>query len=246
MPSDIPTKPQAQHRWVPILLGAIALVYLYCLLLSPSGQILPGEPVWAVTPATLQEIWDESLNFFFVLPLLNKMGLHPMEAPAVHPVSQALFNFAEAWIWMFLPLLVADPKGKTLPQLPVWAIAMFLTNVVLCPYMAVRATVQSDAAAQPRQKRWPAKVFGVTGLMVGTLAIPWGLFAQPELGDLAARGLYLGQLLTTNRVAIAFGVDLLFFAVFQAILLGAVEPQGSPRRWLRFVPFWGLAVWLLV
>jgi hypothetical protein len=32
----------------------------------------------------------------------------------------------------------------------------------------------------------------------------------------------------------------------QAVLVGDIEPPESGKRWLRFVPFWGLAVWLVL
>ena len=50
----------------------------------------------------------------------------------------------------------------------------------------------------------------------------------------------------TNRVTIAFCVDVVLFYIFQILLMGSLEPAGSPKRGLRFVPFWGLAAWLIL
>lgn len=52
----------AENSHQPILstlLWILSVVYIYVLLLSPSGQILPGEPIWAIQPQTLQELWNE-------------------------------------------------------------------------------------------------------------------------------------------------------------------------------------------
>lgn len=120
---------EEQHaNLVSILLWVLALIYIYVLLLSPSGQLLPGEPVWAIKPETIQEILNESINFFFILPILNLLGFHYIQAPVVHPWQQALFNFAEAWMFMFLPVMLADQKAHGLPKVLIWSLTMFLTN----------------------------------------------------------------------------------------------------------------------
>ena len=105
------TEKTKQQRWLmSILLWILAIIYIYLLLLSPPNLIVPGDPVWAIAPETVREILSESLNFFFVLPILNRLGIELMQAPIVHPVTEAFFNFAEAWILMFLPLLLASDR----------------------------------------------------------------------------------------------------------------------------------------
>jgi len=217
------------------------IIYVGLLLLSPPSW-LPGEPVWAIQPETLQEILDESLNFFFVLPILNQLGLHLMAAPVVHPVSEAFFNFAEAWIFMFLPLILRDGKGRHLPQVAIWSLAMFLTNVFLMPYMALRRDSGSQAASVPV---WIAKLFGLIGLVVGTIAVGWFVWARPAFGGLDARVPYFIQQVLSNRVTLAFCVDLALFWLFQAWLMGSVMAASARRRWLRWIPLWGLGFWLL-
>ncbi len=228
-----------------VLLWGIAAAYIYILLLSPPGQIVPGEPVWAIKPETIQEIIGESLNFFLILPLLNLSGIHYLEAPIVHPSLEALFNFAEAWIFMFLPLLLADRRTSNLPKVPIWCMTMFLTNAILTPYMAVRYSLPVPQEKDEVQKDWLGIIFGWIGLTVGTTALIWGVIGRPEFGDLAQRAQYFGAQLMTNRVMLAFCVDLVLFGIFQAVLLGAVIPEDKRMRWLRFVPFWGLAAWLI-
>jgi hypothetical protein len=112
--------------------------------------------------------------------------------------------------------------------------------------MALRASKPAVTALQPPAKTVLARLFGLVGLGVGTGAIAWGWLARPEFGGWIARSQYFLMQLMTNRVAIAFCVDLAFFAIFQMILMGAIEPKGSSKRWLRFIPLWGLALWLLI
>lgn len=233
------------QRPLSIVLWILSAAYIYVLLLSPPGQVLPGEPVWAIQPETLQEIWNESINFFFILPILNAVGINFIQAAIAHPWLEALFNFAEAWMFMFLPLLLADPRGRRLPKLLIWSLAMFLTNTFLIPYMALRLVTPQVQAEDEITKGLIARVFGWTGLIVGSIALIWSVFGRPEFGDFTEKAQYLVQDLMSNRVTIAFCVDLVLFALFQAILLGTIEPRGSGKRWLRFIPFWGLAAWLI-
>jgi hypothetical protein len=237
-----------QHKQpqVSALLWILSVAYIYLLLLSPPGQILPGEPIWAIQPQTLQELWNESVNFFFILPILNAIGIQSLLAPIVHPWIEAQFNFAEAWMLMFLPLLLADKRNQELPKFIIWFLSMFLTNTFLCPYMAIRAIKPQVSPEEKPNKDILARVFGGVGVIIGTLSLIWGIAARPEFGDLASRYEYFINDLQNNRVIIAFCVDLILFTVFQAILLGEIEPLSSGKRWLRFIPFWGLAIWLLI
>ena len=230
---------------IPLALGlaAVAAVYISLLLLSPSSW-LPGDPAWAIQPDTIQELTDESLNFFFVLPILNILGFTGMMAPDVHPVTQAFFNFAEAWIFMFLPLLQLDPRGAKLPTTLVWILAMFLTNVFLLPYMAIRLLQEPEAIAI--EKGFIAKSFGAVSMIVGGIALFWGAVWQPEVGNLLTRGHFFLEEILSNRVTFAFVVDVILFYCFQIWLMGAIIPQESKERGLRYIPFFGLGLWLLV
>lgn len=227
---------------VSILLWVLALIYVYVLLLSPSGQLLPGEPVWAIKPETIQEILNESINFFFILPILNLLGFHYIQAPVVHPWQLALFNFALSWMFMFLPVMLEDKKARGLPRVLIWSLAMFLTNTFLIPYMALRKT-HTIIDSHKINTELIKPVFGWTGLIVGAVSIVW-CFIGTEFGDINQRMQYFIQHALPERLTIAFCVDLVFFAIFQFILLGSIEPVGG-RRWLRFVPFLGMIIWLL-
>ncbi|KAL2641591.1 hypothetical protein R1flu_009178 [Riccia fluitans] len=114
----------------------------------------PGDPMWAISPATIQMLIDLSLNFFFVLPLTallgDLIGIHGL-APVLHPVDEGLFNLVIGWTLLFAPLLFTDRKrdgfGGSLEGL--WLIQMLLTNTVLAPYMAIRLI-----NANQRKKPW--------------------------------------------------------------------------------------------
>ena len=238
-------RPTPVNRRLSLFLWALVVLYVALLLLSPPEQLLPGEPIWAVKPDTIAEVIAESLNFFFVLPTLSAV-IEPVSAPVVHPAAEAFFNFAEAWIFMFLPLLLLDRRGQTLPRVALWSAAMFLTNVFLIPYMAQRLVQPAEDKVDSPEKGRLARGFGLIGLVVGTGAIAWFTLARPEFGPAAARGHYFFHKLTTDRVTIAFCVDLVLFWIFQIWLMGAVIKADTKERYLRFIPFWGLAIWLLV
>ncbi|MEM9137231.1 MAG: nuclear transport factor 2 family protein, partial [Cyanobacteria bacterium P01_F01_bin.42] len=234
----------ARQKWISVGLWLLAASYIYILLLSPTGQIVPGAPAWATQAATWKEVIGESTNFFFVVPLFNKLGIDYLTAPAIHPVDQALFNLVMAWIFMFLPLLTLDARSQKLPKTIVWVLSLFLTNAFMIPYMATRARQPLPESPSPQSKGITARIFSIVGIVVSITALLWFWLAMPEVGDGAARIQYFWSQFTTSRVFFAFCVDLVFFALFQAVLMGAVET--SPRkRWLRFIPVWGLAAWLL-
>ncbi|MEM7793790.1 MAG: hypothetical protein AAF579_04960 [Cyanobacteria bacterium P01_C01_bin.118] len=227
------------------LLWTATAIYVGLLLLSPPSW-LPGDPVWAIQPNTIQEILDESLNFFFILPLLNLLGISYLPAPTVNPAVQGFFNLAEAWIFMFLPLMLMDKQSQHLPKVLLWGMAMFLTNVFLMPYMALRLKNAQSESANLANKGTLSRLFGSLGLIVGNVAVVWFCFSQPDIGGIPSRFAYLGQQVGTNRVTLAFMVDIALFWIFQIWLMGAVIPMGQRLRSLRFIPFWGLGIWLLV
>jgi hypothetical protein len=239
-------QPEVRLNLASILLWILFITYAYILLFSPPKQLFPGEPVWLIQPQTVVEVLNESINFFFILPILNALGFKATIAPVVHPAIEGLFNFAEAWIFMFLPLLLADRQGRKLPKIFTWVFAMFLTNVFLIPYMALRTQTLLEIPENKPSKGLIFRVFGWIGLIVGSTAIVWVMVARPEFGDYTARMGYFIQNIQQNRVSIAFCVDLVLFAIFQAILMGEIEPPNSSTRWLRFIPFWGLAAWLII
>ncbi|MEM9264756.1 MAG: hypothetical protein AAGA46_04460 [Cyanobacteria bacterium P01_F01_bin.13] len=246
--SKAPSKPTELNQsspWLFRLLWTATFIYIGLLLLSPPDW-LPGEPVWAIQPDTIKEILNESLNFFFILPVLNLLGVSYLQAPVVNPATQGFFNLAEAWIFMFLPLMLMDHRGQHLPRTLFWGMAMFLTNVFLMPYMALRLREVSPDSQNLPNTATLARLFGALGLIVGNLAVIWFCLNRPDLGGVISRFDYLGQQMVSNRVTLAFAVDMVLFWIFQVWLMGAIIPMDERIRALRFIPFWGLGIWLLV
>ncbi|MGA1262514.1 MAG: nuclear transport factor 2 family protein [Prochlorothrix sp.] len=234
--------PQSLKSW---LLWLAAAVYIYVLLLSPPGQLVPGEPVWAVQLFTLREVVKESANFFFILPLLNALGWHGLETPLVHPVTQALFNLVEVWILLLLPLFWLDRRSQRLPRTLLVTLALFLTNALLLPVMALRSTQSPNPPIDPHTNPWISRIFGAIGLCVGLAAVGWFFWAYPELGDLPERFRYGAFQFSHDRLFLAFSIDALLLAVLQIALLGEIAAH-HPKAWLRFIPFGGLVLWLLL
>ncbi|CAJ1358693.1 unnamed protein product [Effrenium voratum] len=208
-------------------------LYWYILLLSPQGQFpfLEGPPAWAIDATTLRNVIEESLDFFYIWPGLDYLGLpNPSSLgfplPVVDPLRLAVFNLAEAYAFMFLPLLLWDRPQRNVVSW--WAPAMFLTNAILLPYFATRSLAPSPSS---RSKPSWAPLFGVTALAVVAVALwqSWGLWGG------------LAPFLLGDRVAFSLVVDIAIFAVLQ----GVVFAERPGPAW-RFVPFFGLAAWLVL
>ncbi len=268
-PPSPPPSPPPVPGWASPALWAVYAAYVYALLL---GTELPGEPVWDIQPHTLQAVLDESLDFFYVAPLLDAAGLSLFPAPSVHPAELALFNGVNAWSLMFLGLLARDGRGKRLPLLPAWAGQMFLTNLFLLPWLAARAgAAPADAPAAPdatdaadaadAAARLPpplaalaaSPALGIVGGAVGVASVAWFALAEPvSAGSLAERWAHLLRVAGEDRLTLAFFVDCAVYSAAQAWLIGdemaslrAAQPDVAlPPAWLRFVPFAGLAAWL--
>ena len=110
--------------------------------------------------------------------------------------------------------------------------------------MALRSTQPiSEGVELTDNKSLLTRVFGWIGTIVGVTAIFWFCFARPEFGNLTERIQYFVQKLSSDRVTLAFAVDLVLFYLFQIVLMGSVL---NKRGWLRFIPFWGLIAWAIL
>jgi hypothetical protein len=160
---------------------------------------------------------------------------------------------------MLLPLLLMDRRGRDLPTTKVWSAAMFLTNALMLPYFAARAAAPEPSAKSldalsredglkettKGEKGLLSRAFGVSGLAVGALSVWWALAAEPSVGgDLGDRLTYLFGLMSSDRVSLAFVVDIALFSVWQAYLIDALD-KDAPAA-CKYVPFWGLGAWLLL
>ncbi|MEM9543489.1 MAG: hypothetical protein AAGA60_28850 [Cyanobacteria bacterium P01_E01_bin.42] len=164
-----------------MVLWETRVIYIGLLLLSPSGWILPGDPLWAIQPETVRELMNESVDFFFISSLFAAIASFDLPVPWVHPLSEALFNFTLVWMFAFLPLLLADRQGEGLPKRTIWIAAMFLTNVFLLPYMALRSPNPESENPPFEKRRWRSLAW--IALIIGTVAMFWGVFANPEVGN---------------------------------------------------------------
>ncbi|XP_019455385.1 PREDICTED: uncharacterized protein LOC109356509 [Lupinus angustifolius] len=232
-------------------------VYILWLFLLPYA---PGDPAWAISSDTINAVLGLSLNFFFILPLLNFVGIHLMEAPLLHPMSEGLFNFVIGWTLMFAPLLFTDRKRDRFKgSLDVlWGMQMFLTNTFLIPYMAIRLndadddTVPSKCSQLGSVMTNGASVVGLIGGGVCLLSLLWAFFGRTDanFGGIAERWEFLVGYLGSERLAYAFIWDIGLYIIFQPWLIGdnlqnIQENKVVLVKYLRYIPVVGLVSYLL-
>ncbi|KAI0524832.1 hypothetical protein KFK09_004220 [Dendrobium nobile] len=240
-------------------LWAAETAYILWLFLLPYA---PGDPVWAINSNTVNDLVGLSLNFFFVLPLANLVGLHVIQAPVLHPVAEGLFNFVIGWTFLFAPLLFTDRRrGRFKGSLDLlWGFQMFLTNTFLIPYMAIRLNKMSSDADQSPPKPSQlgllmangARPVGLIGGIVCFVSVIWALFGRADsgFGDFANRWQFLELYIQSERLAYAFIWDIFLYAIFQPWLIGdnLQNVKISDRELvsvLRYIPVLGLVAYLL-
>uniref|UniRef100_A0ACD5URC8 Uncharacterized protein n=1 Tax=Avena sativa TaxID=4498 RepID=A0ACD5URC8_AVESA len=238
------------------LWGAEA-AYILWLFLLPYA---PGDPVWAISQATITDLVGLSLNFFFILPLINSAGVHLLESPVIHPMDEGLFNFVIAWTLLFAPLLFTDARrDRYKGSLDVlWSCQMFLTNTFLIPYMAIRLNDPDKEQPPPQASKLSslmvrgASVVGITGGLVCILSIVWAFFgrADADFGGISDRWQYAQDYVFTERFAYAFICDILLYSIFQPWLIGDNLQNVKPKATefvsvARFIPVVGIVAYLL-
>lgn len=232
-------------------------VYIIWLFLFPYA---PGDPVWAISSDTINSLIGLSLNFFFILPLTNYVGIHLIEAPVLHPMSEGLFNFVIAWTLMFAPLLYTDKRRDRFKGSidVLWGFQMFLTNTFLIPYMAIRLNEAEEEYTSRKTSQLGslminrASIVGLTGGLVCLLSILWALYGRGDgnFGDLRERWEFLLSYLGSERLAYAFIWDICLYIVFQPWLIGdnlgnIQEDKTALVNFLRFIPVIGLVAYCL-
>ncbi|KAK9052267.1 hypothetical protein SSX86_028895 [Deinandra increscens subsp. villosa] len=275
---SVPELDDSTRKVLQFVLWAAEGVYIIWLFLLPYA---PGDPVWAISSDTISSLVGLSLNFFFVLPLMNSgkhiyvlnsctlihelilgrvVGIHLLDAPVLHPMSEGLFNFVIGWTFMFAPLLFTDRnRDRYKGSLDVlWGFQMFLTNTFLIPYMAIRLN-KADTEYTPKKSSQlgsvmvnGAPVVGVIGGAACLISILWSLFGRSDgnFGGVADRWEFLVSYLGSERLAYAFIWDICLYIVFQPWLIGENLQNVKKRnvsvvKYLRFVPFVGLVAYLL-
>ncbi|KAK4263774.1 hypothetical protein QN277_029147 [Acacia crassicarpa] len=245
------------RRILQIVLWIAEGIYIGWLFLLPFA---PGDPIWAISKETINSLVGLSLNFFFILPFLNFAGVHVMEAPVLHPMSEGLFNFVVGWTFMFAPLLFTDRKrNRYKGSLDVlWGLQMFLTNTFLIPYMAIRLNDAGDEDIQGERSQLGtvmtngAPIVGIIGGAACLLSLWWALFGRMDanFGGIAERWDFLLDYLASERLAYAFIWDICLYIIFQPWLIGAnlqniQETKVSAVKYLSYVPVVGLMAYLL-
>jgi len=233
----------------------------------------------------LQPALEDSAHFFYIQDLLHwfsspssndavadlAMGTQQQQQLQQPPVVRlAVFNFAEAWIFAFLPALLADERRLPLPAvLFAWVGGLGLTNAFLAPYLAIRegfaAYYDGSKEKQGQEHEQEedntasgSKVSGrnaVLSASVGAIATVVVFYAcgsclvDTSLGDWSD----FARLATADRTYLAFCVDLVLFSTFQPFLLRKVytqeivksgENESDPMPQIYNVPFVGLVAWL--
>ncbi|KAK7407561.1 hypothetical protein VNO78_09514 [Psophocarpus tetragonolobus] len=245
------------RRVLQIALWLAEAVYILWLFLLPYA---PGDPVWAISSDTLNSLVGLSLNFFFILPFMNSVGIRWIDAPVLHPMSEGLFNFVIGWTFMFAPLLFTDRyKDRYKGSLDVlWGMQMFLTNTFLIPYMAIRLNDADDENVPRKLSQLGsvmtngAPVVGVIGGSACLISLLWALFGRMDanFGGIADRWDYLVSYLGSERLAYAFIWDICLYIIFQPWLIGdnlenVKENKVGLVKYLRYVPVIGLIAYLL-
>jgi SnoaL-like domain len=249
---------QEPIRWIPVLAW---VSYMYIVFISDG--ILPGANALQLEARTWEEVWNLSLNFFLVAPLL-----HLPFSPSVHPMLEGVFNLLLSWAAMFAGFLSDDQpkKPNILPMLPMVAGMQFLTSAFLLPYLAARSSEPRNATSMTLVVKEDLPVVAqlvgespvLGGLMgfVGTASIVWFFLGRTtEYGaDLAVRFAGFLDLLSIDRVGSSFLVDLAIFALFQGWLVeddlkrrevnsGELRTLGSVAK---YIPFFGMAAYLIL
>ncbi|KAM2887320.1 hypothetical protein FF1_011206 [Malus domestica] len=245
------------ERLLQIALWLAEGVYILWLFLLPYA---PGDPVWAISSDTVNSLVGLSLNFFFILPFLNSVGVGLIDAPVLHPMSEGLFNFVIGWTFMFAPLLFTDRRRDrykwSLDAL--WGFQMFLTNTFLIPYMAIRLNeAESDYTPSKRSQLGSvmtsgAPIVGLAGGAICLISALWALFGRMDgdFGSISDRWEFLIGYLGSERLAYAFIWDICLYAIFQPWLIGDnLQNVESSKigivNYLRFVPVVGLVAYLV-
>ncbi|KDP29389.1 hypothetical protein JCGZ_18310 [Jatropha curcas] len=240
-----------------IILWALEGVYILWLFLLPYA---PGDPVWAISKDTINSLIGLSLNFFFILPFMNSVGISLIDAPVLHPMSEGLFNFVIGWTFMFAPLLFSDcRRDRYKGSLDIlWGLQMFLTNTFLIPYMAIRLN-EADSESTPQKLSQlgtvmtnGAPIVGLIGGFACLISALWALYGRMDgnFGSITDRWEFLVSYLGSERLAYAFIWDICLYIIFQPWLIGDNLQNVQKSRidivkYLRFVPVVGLVAYLL-
>jgi len=210
----------------------------------PMPDFIPMTPGWPPSDADLAPALEDSAHFFYIKDIINHYtGVVDEAQPPV--VRLAVFNFAEAWVFSFLPVLLADKRRLSLPVvLSIWVGALGLTNAFLAPYLAVREGIVSQEKTNDRKGGRD----GLLSISVGVIAAGVSAYAILSMATSSSLQDWLdfATLASEDRTYQAFCVDLVLFSIFQTFLLDKVYHQehDDSLPQLFKIPFVGLMAWL--
>lgn len=235
----------------------------------------PGVGLLYTTPATLLELLHESLNFFYVNIALAAANLTPIPSIAEHPVSEAVFNFVNAWGMMFLPVILTEARSQKVPRKVLqWTGIMFLTNIFFIPFLAQRFGPDAHPSGLEPGQRTRASLFPAEAakiLPAGSAAARAGAESSAAEAPAWHRvvggvGLFIGTVSAVWWAAARpeygdIGARVAFFQdamanqrVFYAFVVDAglygfwqawMMDSAGAPRKFCSVPFFGLGAWLL-
>ena len=226
----------------------------YCYFLFLSDQT-PGVNALQLDPGTWTMVKDLSFNFWLILPIF-----FPSSAlsASIHPGLEAIFNMVIVWAGMFLGF-AADGRSPRKSMIPTLGIMQFLTNAAFMPYLFTReperlkeGEIVSINELSAVEKAGESKLLPIILGVVGTTCIYWFFNGRiEEYGALPVRIESLKEIVSNDRLAFSFCVDLLYYSIFQGWLVaddlkrrGMAEGSFSAQV-AKFVPFYGLVYYFL-
>jgi len=204
-------------------------------------------PSWPPLDSELVPVIEDSIHFFYIRDFLDYFSNSDYEIHS-NTLRLVFFNFAEAWVFAFLPLLIIDKERLPLPVvLGTWLGALGLTNAFLAPYLAFRGGFSlifdnsedtADSSDLNKKNTFLSTIFGGIACTVVGFAFFQSVLVTSSHPEQWSE---LVNLIVTDRTYMAFAVDLVLFSVTQSYLLRQVSKE---HQILYDVPFIGLIAWL--
>jgi len=222
----------------------------------PVPAFIPMVPGWPPSDQDLVPVIEDSIHFFYISDILNSVsGDQTNDLTQNLPqLRLAFFNFAEAWVFAFLPLLLADKNRLPLPVvLGTWFGALGLTNAFLTPYLAARQlslivsgdkyTIDTAASDDLDDQQSGNKALKLFFGLIATLVVGYAGY-ETILTTVTTPGEWNDFLLLVknDRTYLAFAVDLVLFSFIQSFLL---EGMNGSKHASDKIPFVGLISWLV-
>lgn len=210
------------RRLLQILLWGAEGIYIFWLFLLPYA---PGDPVWAISSYTVNSLIGLSLNFFFILPLMNSDYKRDRYKGSLDVLWGFQMFLTNTFLIPYMAIRLNDEDAEYIPRKP-----SRLGSVMI----------------------HGAPIVGLIGGAVCLISALWAFFGRQDsnFGSIADRLEFLVSYLGSERLAYAFIWDICLYIIFQPWLIGdnlqnVQKSKVSFVRYLRFVPVIGLIAYLL-